>query len=320
MSMTDTNPLSGPAFDAIWSGQIEPRLVLLEGERRAAVRRSLWRLSWFVALVGVEAVLTGWITDGVSYMPGSYVLFFTLLAAVLVSVVPLNAVARKTKARVVEALCAPMGITYAATAPEPAVCQRLTDLNLLPRGGSRQFEDLFQGRRGQADFMLCQARLQLGAGHNSDGGVFRGQIFRIGLPRKFAGTSVMLRQDGWRDRFECPKGLEQVGLEDAAFNAIWVVFSDDQVEARATLTPTFMEQLSALETAYAGANIRCAFVGGDLMIALEGEARFVSGSMLTRLDNRARAVSLAGDIGAVFQLIDSFAATAARSAPPPGQA
>ena len=49
-----------------------------------------------------------------------------------------------------------------------------------------------------------------------------------------------------------PPGLRKVGLEDPHFEKIFEVFGDDQVEARAILTPVFMEELVALETAYAG--------------------------------------------------------------------
>ena len=310
--MSSPDPLTGPGFDALWTGQIEPQLRMLEGARRKAARQAMLIFLAFGGLVGIEALLAGWITDGKSYMPGSFILFFTFMAAVLTAVIPLNGVERRTKAKVIEALCAPLGVGYRAALKEPDVCQRLTGLGLLPRGGTRHFEDQFQGRRGDTDFMLCEARLQLGAAGNA-AGRFVGQIFRITSPRRFAGVTVLLRQDGWKDRFECPSGLRPVGLEDPRFEQTWAVFGDDQIEARALLTPPFMQQLAALESAFSGAHIRCAFLEGDLMIAFEGESRFEAGGMLTNLDKRARAVGIANDIRAVFNLIDAFVAATAPS-------
>jgi hypothetical protein len=167
--MSSPDPLTGPGFDALWTGQIEPQLKLLEGARRKAARRSMLIFLAFGGLVGIEALLAGWITDGASYMPGSYILFFTFMTAILTAVVPLNGVERRTKAKVIGALCAPLGVTYQAALKEPDVGKRLTSLGLLPRGGTRHFEDQFQGRRGATDFMLCEARLQLGAAGNAAG-------------------------------------------------------------------------------------------------------------------------------------------------------
>jgi hypothetical protein len=118
---------------------------------------------------------------------------------------------------------------------------------------------------------------------------------------------VVLCNSGWLNRFECPHGLEKVGLEDPRFNQAFVVFGGDQVEAREILTPTFMEQLNALESAYAGAQLRCAFVGSDLLIALEGPSRFEIGGMFTSLVERQRVEGIARGLEQVFGVIDQFA-------------
>ena len=52
-----------------------------------------------------------------------------------------------------------------------------------------------------------------------------------------------------------------MGLEDPTFNKAFAVFGSDQVEAREILTPTFMQQLVDLESAYSGAHLRYAFTG-----------------------------------------------------------
>src|SRR5271156_5361067 len=106
------DPLSGPGFEALWSGRIEPQLLALEAERRRAMRRSMLIWFAFAALIGIEALLSGWLSDGRSYLPSSYLLFFTVVVAVLVGFVPLNRVALQVKAKVLQALCAPMGVAY----------------------------------------------------------------------------------------------------------------------------------------------------------------------------------------------------------------
>jgi len=301
------DPLTGVGFDALWNGEIEPQLRRLEGERRVAMGRA--RMIWigFAVLVGVEALVTLLISKGASFIPEEHVLWITIIGGALIGYLPLQMVAGKTKRRLIQTLCAPMGVTYQMSPGEPDVFDRLLALNLLPRPEGKSFEDMFRGRRGASEFMLCESTLTVGSG-KSRRTVFSGQIFNIAFPRRFLGTTVVLRDNGWFSRFERPKGLEKVGLEDPHFEQIFAVFGDDQVEARAILTPTFMEQLVALETAYSGQNLRCGFCEGRLMIALEGKDRFEVGSMFATLDDRGRAESMASDIRAVFRLIDSFVA------------
>jgi uncharacterized protein DUF3137 len=306
--VSDTSDtLSGPGFDALWTGQIEPALRTLEAERRVAMRRSMMIWAGFVALLAIEAVVTEIATGGQSFIPPEFFLLGTVIGGAVIGYLPLQFVASKTKRRLIETLCTPMGVTYEIKPAEPAVYDRLLALKLLPHPDDKTFEDMFEGRRGLSAFMLCEATLSTGSGKNRRT-VFRGQIFSIEFPRKFLGTTVVLRDSGWLNRFECPKGLEKVGLEDPRFEEIFEVFGDDQVEARAILTPTFMEHLLALETAYSGDHLRCGFCEGRLMIAIEGKDRFEVGSMFSTLDDRGRAESMAGDIRAVFNLIDAFVA------------
>jgi len=86
------------------------------------------------------------------------------------------------------------------------------------------------------------------------------------------------------------------------------VFGSDQVEAREILTPTFMQRLVDLETEFAGAHLRCAFRGPQLLIALEGRNRFEIGGMFSTLVDRSRVEGIAHDLEQVFKLIDEFAA------------
>lgn len=311
MSAADspTDPLSGAGFDALYEEQIEPQLRVLEGDRKKAMGYS--QLIWlgFVGLLLIEA----WINSsmGHGFVPDPRILGFTVIGGAIVGYIPLHLVAMKAKQKVIATLCAPMGVTYLMKPPQPAIFGELQTLKLLPGADDKSFEDQFTGRRGASDFMLCEATLTVGSGKNRHT-VFQGQIFKIAFPQKFLGTTVVLRDSGWLNRFECPKGLQKVGLEDPHFEKIWEVFSDDQIESRAILTPAFMEELVALETAYSGKHIRCGFCEGELMIAVEGQDRFEVGNMFSTLDSKGRAQSMASDISAVFRLIDAFVAAPAR--------
>ena len=310
MADTPDTPLNGPAFDALWTGQIEPQMAKLERGRRAAMRTSILIWSGFGLVIAAETGLTGWLSDGQGWIPNPYILCVTLLVGFLVGIGPLNRVAIATRTQLLQSLSAALGVSYVMKPPEPPGYHRLIELGLLPQGRGVRFEDLFQGRRSGVDFSFCGARMSYGAGPERAAGEFAGQVFRMTFPHKFLGTTVVLRQSG-RDRFHRPKTLERVGLEDPQFETAFEAYSDDQVEARAILTPAFMERLVALERAYGADYMRCAFQDGDLLIVIEGGHRFEGSSMFTTLDSRARAEAMAADIQSVLTLIDGFMAVPA---------
>jgi hypothetical protein len=287
--------LEGPGFDSLYKTLIEPQLEVLEQKRKAAVR-----LFFIILMIGAVPLVAELL-----FFPDVRVLIVTVAIVAVVAYLPIGQVRMASKETVINALCAPLDILYVETKVTPPAFDTFLHLNLLPNPSSKSFQDSFDGRRGDFAFTLCQATLQQGSG-KSEHVVFRGQLFRITTPRRLLGTTVVLRDSGWLSRFECPTGLQKVGLEDPQFNKIFAVFGTDQVEAREILDPVFMEQLVALETSYAGEHLRCGFVGPDLLIAIESPLRFDIGGMFSTLVDRARVERIAGDIEAVFKLIDQF--------------
>ncbi len=290
--------LEGAAFDGLYQRVIEPQLETLEKRRKAALQ--LFFIIWMVGAVPFLAELL--------FFPQFQLLIVTVVLTGIAAYVPLHRVGVASKEAIINALCAPLDILYTQANFQPPAFDRFLALNLLPRPEGKSFQDEFSGRHGVADFTLCQATLSQGSGKNRHT-VFRGQIFHLATQRRLLGTTVVLRDSGWLDRFQCPTGLKRVGLEDPQFNKIFAVFGSDQVEAREILTPTFMEQLVALEQAYSGEKLRCGFVGPDLLIAVEAPLRFDVGSMFATLVDRERVQRIANDIEAVFKLIDEFGGT-----------
>src|SRR5262249_17869964 len=155
------------------------------------------------------------------------------------------------------------------------------------------YEDCFSGERFKCGFTLYEAHLE--EKHQTKNGtsystVFRGQVVRIAFPKKFLGTTVVRRDLGWFNfvnRFG-NGNLQRVGLEDSKFERDFEVYGTDQVEARELVHPVFMERLLALEAHFDGKRLRCAFEGGDLLLAVEGRDRFELGSMFRPLADRDR--------------------------------
>ncbi|MGA0600354.1 DUF3137 domain-containing protein [Caulobacter sp. KR2-114] len=297
------NPLSGAPFERLYETGIKGELEKREVERKGAMQTFRAIIGAGIAVLVMESGLTFQLSHGASFMPDIRLAVATLAIAAVLAYLPLRGVAAKTKRDVIDALCAPLGLTYdpAGTAP---MFDAFKALRLVEKPDDSSFEDHFAGVRSGCGFALCEARLTCGSGKEQRT-VFSGQLIQIDFPRKFLGTTVVLRDSGWLNRFECPPHLSKVGLEDPHFEKLFEVFGDDQVEARAILTPAFMQQLVDLEQAFNGNHIRCAFTDGSLLIAFEAPDRFEIGGMFSTLVDRKRVESIAGDIGAVFRLIDS---------------
>jgi len=300
------DPLEGATFEAIYEQKIKPELEKCEAERRGAVRLFFLALAAGALLVFLENMMAPSVTGHPGATVDLRVALPTLVLACALGYVPLARVARSAKVSVICSLCEPLGVTYRDAGFEAPAFDTFLSLNLLPKPTSKAFQDLFTGRRGDVAFALCEATISQGSG-KSRTVVFQGQLFRLVTPRRLASTTVVLRNSGWLQKFfECPKGLSPVGLEDPSFNQSFRVFGQDQVEAREVLTPTFMERLTALETAYAGGHIRCAFDATQLLIALECPNRFEIGGMFSNLVDRSRVEGVARNIEQVFQMIDEF--------------
>ena len=63
------------------------------------------------------------------------------------------------------------------------------------------------------------------------------------------------------------------------FEDLFSVWSDDQVEARYLVHPRYVERLLEVEQAFDGQNVRTLFKGGELVIAIESDNMFESGSL-----------------------------------------
>ena len=192
-----------------------------------------------------------------------------------------------------------------ATGPEcptPAY-DVLEDASLLPGHDSRHFEDLIKGERAGAAFSLVEAKLET-SGDNG-GTVFQGMLFHVQYPERFLGRTLMARSRWWK-RGKAAKDLQKVSLVSSELDKAFTVYSTDQVEARALLTPDRMERLIALERHFSGGKLRGIFEDGHMTIALEAPNQFEAGSIFKPLADPDRFATALVELGLVCDLIDGF--------------
>jgi Protein of unknown function (DUF3137) len=186
--------------------------------------------------------------------------------------------------------------------PTPAY-DILKTAKLLPGHSRRKFEDLIAGERAGTRFALVEANLETG-GKNSTT-VFQGILVHVEYPKPFLGRTVVARSRWWK-RGKHADDLKKVDLISRELEEAFTVYSTDQVEARALLSPDRMERLIALERYFSGGKLRGIFEDGHMTLALEADNQFEAGSIFKPLVDSRRYASALVELGLVCDLIDGF--------------
>ena len=317
MSMTETaaplQTLDDTALAALYATRIQPQLIGYEAERISAMRQF-----WLRLLIGAPIVLVvaGLITNFLSGGWGLGIGLLGLGAVFAYAYAPLDAVSKRAKVAVLNAIGSALGIQYQLSGFDPPGFSTFRSLDLLPDYDRCKTEDLFSGVRSGCDFALYDAHLEKehrdSKGNTTWTTCFRGSLIRLAFPQRFLGTTVVRRDAGLFNIFQRRSSLQRVGLVDSKFEKTFEVYGTDQVEARFLVHPIFMEKLLALETSFRGGKIRCAFEAGELIVAVEGKDRFEIGGMFSSLAKPERVKSMADDVTTVMGLLDTVLA-----GPPP---
>ena len=103
------------------------------------------------------------------------------------------------------------------------------------------------------------------------------------------------------------KGLRHTTLEDVVFEKKFDVFTDNEVEARYLITPSFMQRLNSMKTAFVAERIECAFYKGELIITLHSSRDlFAIGSLIKPVEDSKPYFKMIEEILSIIKLIDHF--------------
>ncbi|MBB5519781.1 DUF3137 domain-containing protein [Amphiplicatus metriothermophilus] len=302
--MSVSLPSARSAFEGFgdyYEAEIAPYLRARESARRRAVLE-------FAILIGAAGAVAALMFF---YGPGGDVKF--QIALIIFMLGAAAASWRLNRARddiahgLLERICARFGFEYRLKTNRPDYYGMFRSLGLLPNHNRERWEDEVRGEHAGTDFVFCEAHLRYkSSGKNSSTRtVFRGQIFVIGYPKRFLGTTVVKRDKGVFNAFTKPgAGFSRVGLVSSEFEKAFEAWSTDQVEARELLDPVVLERFQALERLFEGKRLRAAFTEGKLLIALESGDRINIGSMFKPLADSARVEKLLKEFDLIFDLID----------------
>lgn len=306
----DLAHLDDATFQRLYAERIEPCFASNEAARLEAVKtftQRLWIAGGIVLAVFVVVLLwTGELGGGIG---------LGFMAAVFGGVFayqPLAKFGKQLKQEYCSAIAQAMNASFQVGGFAPPSLERLKELRLLPSYHRSNFEDLFAGDHKGAHYDLYEGHLEQrttdSKGRTRYTTVFRGQLIRMHFPREFLGCTIVRRDAGIFNVFgggeNGGRKLERVRLVDSTFEKAFEVWGTDQVEARYLLHPVMMERLIDLEKGLKGKRIRCAFEGGDLLVAVEGGNLFEPGDLFKPLVDPTRARRIVDEIAGVIRVMD----------------
>jgi hypothetical protein len=292
---------------------LAPTLRELDALRRQIVEqvktRSLTRVP-----IGMAGGILVWVLGRWSDDPGGplELLMFFGLGAIAGETWALHAPSRTYrrhyKERVLPHLAASVGnLTYRPASPE--LVHQLGVARILPDYDTVEADDEIAGTHHGLAVQIVEASLRRRQEKKSHL-VFDGLLVSITLPRRLTSTTVVLTDAGVWEKFKASwRGgvLEPVRLEHDEFERRYEVYSTDQIEARALLTPAFMERFVALAATTGFALPGALAEGPRLLVALPKRLgtgdlfepppywKPAGGSALVRLQNDIRAVLAMAD-------------------------
>ena len=103
------------------------------------------------------------------------------------------------------------------------------------------------------------------------------------------------------------RGLERVTLEDPEFNNLYEIFSDNQVEARYILTPSFMQRLKNIEDVFQAEDIHCVIKDKYITLFIENNEDFFEvGDIGDTLYDKGKFCQTYNELVSIFNLIHYF--------------
>ncbi|HXQ14482.1 MAG TPA: DUF3137 domain-containing protein [Caulobacteraceae bacterium] len=300
-----------PVSPARGAGALGPVLDELEAVRRLAQKLYFRRWLWMapLAIAGL-ALLQKWLflgDDNDFSLIGWTSFFGGVVAASALAALPLaRPYARLYKARVVPML---IGTSSELHYQRPPKAQLQLLQALFPFDVLKGDDALVGSYRGLA-VVIAQVRALRRRSLRWSKVAFDGLVVEVTLLNRLSGDTIVVPAGARGPPHEVgPQRLAPVGLEDRAFESAYDVFSDDQVMARALLTPDFMERFRGLDRRGRFGQPLCLGHANQLFVALP-TAR--GGTIFTPpgFDNQAASdpdllAQLKEDFAAVLRVIDS---------------
>ncbi len=289
-------------IDALMAGPLG-RWLEQQAAVREEARKATWNRRWIVLAIalglgaialfgfGLDFTQAIWVSGGAGFM------------GMVWAQGPVSKAVKAVKIGINDAIADALGLTYSHDCQGGEPFDLAKACRLLPSHDRARFEDHWSGQIGDIPFSLHEAWLEerRGSGKNRRWvTVFRGIIMQVGYSRRFHGTTLLARNNAFRQFFGGKKdSIEVIGrqLDYAAmthpdFEDRFDIYTSDQTEARHLIDPLYVERLIALEGSYRGEDVATIFHEGSLVVTLKAGNMFESGSIEARDDRRRISITI----------------------------
>lgn len=187
---------------------------------------------------------------------------------------------------------------------------RLRASTLMPNFDDYKSEDKFTGTYKDVDVELAEVTLTREQGSGRDREtvtVFKGLFALLTTRRAVAGKTVLKRDAGAIANWLGEKfgGMQKIEMADPAFEKHFEVYATDPAEARALLTPTIVEGMTALSKHMGDGRLQAAFYDDQLFVMVpNSKDLFEPPSIFTSIVKDAGVARLSRELGDVLSIID----------------
>ena len=175
---------------------------------------------------------------------------------------------------------------------------------VVPHFTSESYDDIFTGSHRDVNMEIVESEFEIGSGKSRQT-VFKGVVIKLDMNKNFTSHTV-ITPDTLLHKSPVA-GLRHTTLEDVQFEKKFDVFTNDEVDARYLITPTFMERLKGMKTAFKADKIRCAFYGQYLLVGLSTKKDLFSlCSLVKPIDDAQQYFQMYEEMVSIVKLIDHF--------------
>lgn len=256
-------------FDTL-AQKLTPTLQVLEHKRKELLKKGrseglLWAAIFLI--VAVVALLLLKMAE----------IFALIIVAVISVVIFIGCISGKSKvlssfykeevvAEVIHAFC-----PAATFSPDRGIAEDLfASCGLFTSPDRYHAEDLIEGRLDKTSFICSEVHAEERRARTTKNGVqyywvdiFKGFLFMADFHKEFRGNTTVLRNS----LFKLKAGESRVKMESPEFEKVFDVFSTDLIEARYLITPTMMERMLKLNSAFKN-GITISFRNSSILVAI----------------------------------------------------
>ncbi len=277
----------------------------LKGYEKQRKKALFWAVFWSIVLnlAGIlyfYFIIVNHINGKHIADPGIYLIGFGVMSYWIAK----KSFENKIKSRIMKPVCDCFGNFTWCKSYSLNESQKFVNAGLFSEFTTYNVDDAFFGTYKGVNIDIVEAEFEKGSGKNRST-VFKGLLIKLKMNKNFKGHTLLM-EDKLLHSSPIPT-LRHTELEDVTFEKRYDVFTDDEVEARYILTPTLMESLAQIKMAFRCKAVRCAFLEGQLYIAMKTsfmQDLFSLGSLTRPVADTKQFTRLCRQFVSVLALID----------------